>query len=974
MDEASQERSAETVSAAEAQQEKATEEWKEIRSRMKDATIINASMSDPERAAILRDKSITAADYLGQAEDIIAEECKSLDSGKIGLIKSALKRAAQEFGLPKSLINDDMDMTVEVSIGSLKESAGKQIDNAEQLMKLLPVLDEAVQNAVGIEMHENRYYFDDNTFCFANLLGGFSENDRFVPVRFGIKTSIDGTNNLYVLISNQGIEKAEVIKPRATDDSAAPGSRSTYEVSIPLLASKINTPDILKYLPDEFLSVRQKKVKWKAIAETVKYTNDKNDKKYRDYLEKGNFGSLQRMVEAAAKANGYTIKAWHGTTAFFTVFCKGDIGYHVGSMEQAKDRVRGIENARIMPLFVKANNLLEIGMDYGDWGGTNVALKLLETGVFEDNPEIEEKLRKILKIDRTKGKESASQRKDRAIRELLQSIGYDGIVYENAFEGHSKLHSGENKSYIVFDSSQLKSADPVTYDDDGNIIPLSERFRIDRTGEEAWENEDIRYRLKGINANGIEVFETSDKVKKMPTPQREAAYLDMISNQYRGRTARFEKNGSYFYATFDPSNYRKPVYGEKRSSKAGRNALLRVAADGDVFDLLERSNYERSEPNRKNHTSADYFDYFVKTVQIDNKVYDLVADVEKKYSNNDEGYVYTLALTDNKKMKAAPATQPVPGLVNSADQPSFNATVSQPKAVVKSESRSRMKSAALEESTVEKHLDDYASSNPKYAQAYITWMTPRQFVELTSSKEYEKIIQEDTEVKDDEWYKERLRRQPFQLWIDSKTGQVDSQEGRHRAVAFERKGIERIPVLLFDYSNKYGKQKMSDYTLYGRDFENGRRATAESVNVQDVIPLSRENKAEIVEKFSNPQKGGDSFRYRFKDSADAFTYREAAKEVSTTYVDYYAVKKAVETGKAETVDGNTVLELLRVCKRFFYCNRFRNMVSSFCESIWRELKNEEKSCRKSGISFDFDRHKAADKGRKERAKIREGVF
>ena len=467
---------------------------------------ITASMGDPERAAILRDKSITAADYLGQAEVIIANERENLDSGKIGLVKSALKRAAQEFGLPKSLINDDMDMTVEVSIGSLKESANKQIDNAEQLIKLLPVLDGAVQNAVGIETHENRYYFDDATVRFVNLLGGFSEGDNFIPVRFGIKASKDGTNNLYVLISNQGIKKAEVIKSRATDNSVAPDSRSTSEISLPLLARKINTPDILKYLPDDFLSDRQKKAKWKAVADTVKYTNGKNDTKYREYLEKGDVGSLQRMIEVAAKANGYTIKAWHGTTALFNVFRKGDIGYHVGSKEQAEDRVRGLENARIMPLFVKANNLLEIGMDYENWGGSNVALMLLETEVFEDDPDIEDKLRKILKIDRAKGKETTSQRQNRALRELLQSLGYDGIVYENAFEGHSKLHSGDNKSYILFDPSQLKSADPVTYDSDGNIIPLSERFRTDRTGDEAWKNEDIRYSYREAKAIGYEAL------------------------------------------------------------------------------------------------------------------------------------------------------------------------------------------------------------------------------------------------------------------------------------------------------------------------------------------------------------------------------------------------------------------------------------------------------------------------------------
>jgi hypothetical protein len=41
--------------------------------------------------------------------------------------------------------------------------------------------------------------------------------------------------------------------------------------------------------------------------------------------------------------------------------------------------------------------------------------------------------------------------------------------------------------YIVFDSNQIKSAEPVTYDNDGNVISLSERFNKD--------NVDFRYSL-----------------------------------------------------------------------------------------------------------------------------------------------------------------------------------------------------------------------------------------------------------------------------------------------------------------------------------------------------------------------------------------------------------------------------------------------------------------------------------------------
>lgn len=65
--------------------------------------------------------------------------------------------------------------------------------------------------------------------------------------------------------------------------------------------------------------------------------------------------------------------------------------------------------------------------------------------------------------------------------------GYDGLVYVNEWEDSDN----KNDSYVVFSPSQIKSAEPVTYDNDGNVIPLSERFNE--------ENEDIRFKAANKN-------------------------------------------------------------------------------------------------------------------------------------------------------------------------------------------------------------------------------------------------------------------------------------------------------------------------------------------------------------------------------------------------------------------------------------------------------------------------------------------
>ena len=168
------------------------------------------------------------------------------------------------------------------------------------------------------------------------------------------------------------------------------------------------------------------------------------------------------------------------------------------------------------------------------------------------------------------------------------------------------------------------------------------------------EDGGVKMSLSGQNKDGIEVYETSQATMELSWKERKDRYLDLMNNQYRGRTAKFERNGHTYYAQFDQSSLRKPIYGENRSSRNGLKAVIKAGADGDLFDLVENSRYTRSKKNTKDHTDADYFDYFVKTVQIDGKVFDLVADVEKKYGE-DGGYVYTLALVDNKKIEASAA-------------------------------------------------------------------------------------------------------------------------------------------------------------------------------------------------------------------------------------------------------------------------------------------------------------------------------
>ena len=84
-------------------------------------------------------------------------------------------------------------------------------------------------------------------------------------------------------------------------------------------------------------------------------------------------------------------------------------------------------------------------------------------------------------------------------------------------------------------------------------------------------------------------------------------------------------------------------------------AKINTGASGDIFELVENARYygSKSETGKEAaaHQGVQNWDYFVKQVQIDGRVYDLVANVRKR---TDGEYVYSIQLNDNKKIKVSP--------------------------------------------------------------------------------------------------------------------------------------------------------------------------------------------------------------------------------------------------------------------------------------------------------------------------------
>lgn len=83
----------------------------------------------------------------------------------------------------------------------------------------------------------------------------------------------------------------------------------------------------------------------------------------------------------------------------------------------------------------------------------------------------------------------------RSLEREAEALGYDSLVVRDILDmgGRSNDKAKTADVFVIFDSNRIKSADPVVYDDSGNVIPLSERFNPKKT-DIRWSSQDGRYR------------------------------------------------------------------------------------------------------------------------------------------------------------------------------------------------------------------------------------------------------------------------------------------------------------------------------------------------------------------------------------------------------------------------------------------------------------------------------------------------
>lgn len=244
---------------------------------------ITPGMSDAERYDALKDRVLSLSarannDTLVKAQEKLGLSDDDIEYSKYGDKKRLFKKLGDEFSIYQKYSNEDIHLDFTFSKGNMGESVSKQGRNFLQMAKMLTCLDEIVDNAIGIEVHNRNQdgYKADNTLENVYVLASsFVDGENIVPVKLEIKKFSDKENTLYVAIALESIKIDGIVKQEVAEDGVAQQYSPPSNISIAQFFEKINIADksFLKYIPDGFLNPVQIEAKKQALEKDgVKYS------------------------------------------------------------------------------------------------------------------------------------------------------------------------------------------------------------------------------------------------------------------------------------------------------------------------------------------------------------------------------------------------------------------------------------------------------------------------------------------------------------------------------------------------------------------------------------------------------------------------------------------------------------------------------------------------------------------------------
>jgi len=244
------------------------------------------------------------------------------------------------------------------------------------------------------------------------------------------------------------------------------------------------------------------------------------DEAYDAAVKSGDEAEQQRLVDEAAKEAGYPLRAYHGTPN--------------GDFQKFEDNGKGF--------FFTNKEFVAKGYTYkrGLWLSESPTGKVINTHLKMENPlEIDAMGSRYNNI-RFPGIEwkqtvfgnlpkDAVSVSDAALKAF--EMGHDGLIVKNVMDAVDHSDKTRSTVYVVKDASQIKSADPITRNDAGNVIPLLQRFNP--------ESNDIRFSISTRADQERVQQELEKRIASSPTAR--TRIFENAAKRFEAITARQDK-------------------------------------------------------------------------------------------------------------------------------------------------------------------------------------------------------------------------------------------------------------------------------------------------------------------------------------------------------------------------------------------------------------------------------------------------
>lgn len=458
------------------------------------------------------------------------------------------------------------------------------------------------------------------------LLGMATDSDRIpVYVRAVVNQStneLEEVNALYSVYGKKS-EAGRVVAAYASGKTIGVPSSSTITIAEFLSGVKEKFPDVLSDDVARNLGIERAE---SEFTPRLKFSlrDAETDRRYMAAVENGDTETAQRMVdEAAEEAMGKSkirgkdkklLPVYHGTRDAFWKFntgVKGGVngtneGYGIylsdnteitsqygerqirlyADIEKPATSLKKSITSRTLASLIKDTCVREAQrmVEDGDYSKLSDALKdtWISNYVYTYDMNMEQAYREaaneILRANDNDmsivqevmsgiGIRSYEEAYDFYHNSLIPVTGIDGFVtqWENQNDG------SKSNIILALDSNQLKIADPVTYDDNGDVIPLSQRFNSD--------SDDIRFQLRyQDDANQISDRELlASALDTVAQNDTERDYL----KRYRKYINELEQKQTQLD---DLSARLKDLKADKASAKANRDLIMRMENNAKTLE------------------------------------------------------------------------------------------------------------------------------------------------------------------------------------------------------------------------------------------------------------------------------------------------------------------------------------------------------------------------------------------------------